>query len=82
VEETLAAHPAIADAAVIGVPDTRSGNRLRAYIVRHADVSPDDVIRHARERLSVQKVPAEITFLDALPKSPTGKLLRAKLREL
>ncbi|MBI4922647.1 MAG: acyl--CoA ligase [Devosia nanyangense] len=82
VEETLAAHPLVEDAAVIGVPDTRSGNRLRAYVVRTADVSEDELIRHARGKLSVQKVPAEIAFLEALPKSPTGKLLRGKLREL
>jgi long-chain acyl-CoA synthetase len=82
VEDILAAHPAIAESAVAGIPDPRSGNRLRAYVVRQADVSEDEIIRHARARLSVQKVPAEIAFLDALPRSPTGKLLRARLREL
>jgi long-chain acyl-CoA synthetase len=82
VEDILAAHPAIAESAVAGIPDPRSGNRLRAYVVRSADVSEDEIIRHARARLSVQKVPAEIAFLDALPRSPTGKLLRARLREL
>lgn len=82
VEETIAALPAVSEAAVIGVPDARSGNRLVAYVVRNADIAPDDIMRHARERLSVQKVPAEITFLDVLPRSPTGKLLRAELREL
>ena len=82
VEDTLAAHPAIAESAVAGIPDTRSGNRLRAYVVRRGDVSEDEILRHARTLLSIQKVPAEIAFLDELPKSPTGKLLRAKLREL
>jgi acyl-CoA synthetase (AMP-forming)/AMP-acid ligase II len=82
VEDTLAAHPAVAELAIAGVPDTRSGNRLRAYLVKKDDVSEDELIRFARERLSIQKVPAEVVFLDALPRSPTGKLLRAKLGEL
>ena len=82
VEETLAAHPSVTDAAIVGVPDTRSGNRLRAYIVRRDTVSEDDLIRHVRAQLSTQKVPAEVAFLDALPRSPTGKLLRGKLKEL
>ena len=81
VEDALAAHPAIAESAVAGIPDPRSGNRLRAYVVRRSDVSEDEIIRHVRARLSVQKVPAEIAFLDALPKSPTGKILRARLKD-
>lgn len=79
VEDVLAAHPAIAESAVVGIPDSRSGNRLRAYVVRAAEITEDEIVRHARERLSIQKVPTEIAFLDALPKSPTGKLLRAQL---
>lgn len=82
VEDTLAAHPAVAELAVAGVPDARNGNRLRAYIVRRDEVSEDEIVRYARARLSSQKVPTEIAFLDALPRSPTGKLLRAKLLEL
>ena len=82
VEDTIAAHPAIAELAVAGIPDTRSGNRLRAYVVRNGDVTKDEIVSFARARLSIQKVPEEIEFLDALPKSPTGKILRAKLAEL
>lgn len=82
VEETLMELPAVAEAAVAGFPDPRSGNRLIAFVVKAADVSADELIRHVRERLSVQKVPAEITFLDALPRSAAGKLLRARLRGL
>ncbi|WP_040801610.1 class I adenylate-forming enzyme family protein [Nocardia higoensis] len=82
VEETLMTLPAVAEAAVVGFPDTRSGNRLIAFVVRGAHVSADELIRTARERLSAQKVPDEIVFTDALPRSPTGKLLRGRLREL
>lgn len=79
VEDSLAAHPSVSEAAVIGIPDKGTGNRLRAYVVRDGQVSPDDLIRHVRSRLSPQKAPEEIEFVDALPKSPTGKLLRSRL---
>jgi acyl-CoA synthetase (AMP-forming)/AMP-acid ligase II len=82
VEDTLAAHPAVAELAVAGVPDPRNGNRLRVYVVRKSDVSEDEIVRFARARLSSQKVPSEVAFLDALPRSPTGKLLRTKLQEI
>lgn len=79
VEDSLAAHPAVNEAAVIGIADKGTGNRLRAYVVRDGQVSRDDLIRHVRARLSPQKAPEEIEFVDALPKSPTGKLLRSRL---
>ncbi|MBU3065709.1 acyl--CoA ligase [Nocardia sp. NEAU-G5] len=84
VEETLMSSPAVAEAAVAGLPDpdARNGNRLIAFVVKGADVSADELIRYTRERLSVQKVPAEIAFIDALPRSSAGKVLRARLREL
>lgn len=82
IEETLMALPAVADAAVAGLPDARNGNRLVAFVVRGGEISADELIRYARGKLSAQKVPAEIAFIDALPRSPTGKLLRAQLREL
>lgn len=82
VEETLTGLPAIREAAVAGVPDPRAGNRLVAFVVRSADISADEILRHARTRLSVQKVPAEIAFVDALPRSSTGKLLRSRLTDL
>ncbi|MEU7768631.1 class I adenylate-forming enzyme family protein [Nocardia sp. NPDC049190] len=82
VEETLMTLPAVAEAAVAGLPDKRNTNRLIAFVVKGAHVSADELIRYARERLSIQKVPAEIAFVDALPHSPAGKVLRARLREL
>ncbi|MGW1738782.1 class I adenylate-forming enzyme family protein [Nocardia sp. NPDC001965] len=81
VEETLMSSPAVAEAAVVGLADRRMGNRLIAFVVKEGKVSADALIRFARERLSVQKVPAEITFVDALPRSPAGKVLRARLVE-
>ncbi|MGW5384517.1 class I adenylate-forming enzyme family protein [Nocardia sp. NPDC003963] len=82
VEETLMTLPAVAEAAVAGLPDPRMGNRLIAFVVKEAEVSAAELMHQARERLSVQKVPAEIAFIDALPRAPTGKLLRARLCEL
>jgi long-chain acyl-CoA synthetase len=82
VEDALVTLPAVAEAAVAGIPDPRNGNRLVAFVVRESDVTADDIIRHARARLSIQKVPVEIAFVDALPRSPTGKLLRAQLKYL
>ena len=82
VEDALGGHPAVAELAVAGVPDPRTGNRLRAYVVKKDGVSEDEIIRYARGRLSSHKVPSEVSFVDVLPRSPTGKLLRTRLVEL
>lgn len=82
VEETLMTLPAVADAAVAGLPDGRNGNRLIAFVVKEADISAEELIRYAQKTLSVQKVPTEVAFIDALPRSSAGKVLRARLREL
>jgi long-chain acyl-CoA synthetase len=79
IEAVLAAHPGIAEAAVTGIPDSRAGHRLCAHVVRRADLTADAVIAYVRARLSSHKVPTEIVFREALPKSATGKLLRARL---
>lgn len=82
IEEVLLAHPAVAEAVVVGLPDPRTGEqRLKATIVRAGDIAPDALIRFARERLSAQKVPALVEFRDEIPKSATGKILRGKLIE-
>jgi long-chain acyl-CoA synthetase len=81
VEEALAAAPAIAEAAVMGRPDPRAGNRLVAFVVRRGDITADEVLRHARTALSAHKVPTEIAFVDALPRTQEGKLLRGRLGE-
>lgn len=81
VEAVIAAHPAVVEAAVIGLGDARTGEALRAFVVtRDPALSGEAVIAHCRDHLAAYKTPKDIVFLDALPKSPVGKILRAKLR--
>ncbi|WP_298211509.1 AMP-binding protein [Acidovorax sp.] len=83
VEDVLAAHPDIAEAAVIGVHDAATGEAVRAFVVpRNPALTPEDVERHCRTQLTAYKVPRQIVFREQLPKSPVGKILRASLREV
>jgi len=82
VEDVLAAHPDIAEAAVIGVQDVCTGEAVRAFVVpRNPALTADDVERYCRNQLTAYKVPRQIVFRDQLPKSPVGKILRASLRD-
>jgi acyl-CoA synthetase (AMP-forming)/AMP-acid ligase II len=83
VEMALDAHPAVRESAVVGVPDERLGERVRAFVVLADDATPawDDLRAWARARLSGFKVPDEWRAVDALPRNPSGKILRRLLRE-
>ena len=82
VEQVLARLDGVADSAVVGVPDERLGEIGRAYIVSRAGqaLSQDAVIDFCRRRLANYKVPRQVTFRDALPRNPSGKVLKRLLR--
>ncbi len=84
VEDLLIAHPEVADAAVFGVTDDDFGQRLAALVVLApgASVAGDELKPYVRERLARHKVPREITVVDSVPRTSTGKLQRRKLGEL
>jgi fatty-acyl-CoA synthase len=83
VEGALESHPDVAEAAVVGVPDVEWGERVRAFVVARPSANLDDAALKlwCRERLAGPKVPREFVFLDALPRNPTGKVLKRELRE-
>ncbi len=84
VEELLLTHPAVEEAAAIGVQDAEFGQRLAAFVVRRpgSELTEEDVKEFVKVNLARYKVPRDVTFLDELPRNPTGKVLKRRLREM
>jgi fatty-acyl-CoA synthase len=83
VEAVLLAHPAVAQAAVVGVPDERWGESGAAFVVVRAGMATDEqeLLEHCAAQLSAFKVPARISMVGALPRTALNKVLRARLRQ-
>jgi long-chain acyl-CoA synthetase len=82
VEDVIALHPGVLEVAVVGVPDERSGEAVKAYVVRRDPTLDAEAIRQwCRERLTPYKVPHYVEFREELPKTQVGKILRRALRE-
>ena len=82
VEERIASAAGVVEVGVIGVPNEKTGETVSAFVV--ADIpapSVESILAHARETLAAYKIPTKITFVDELPKSPIGKILRRELRD-
>jgi len=82
VESAMFGHPAVADVAVIGVPDERWGETVKAVVVRKpgVDVTEAELVTHARERIAHYKAPKSVDFVEELPRNPSGKILKRILR--
>ena len=81
-EEVCAMHPDVAECAVIGIPDDKSGESVKLLVVRKdPTLSEDEIIAFCKTQLTGYKRPHHIEFRDSLPKSPVGKILRRELRD-
>jgi len=82
VEGVVASHPGVLECGVVGVPDKKTGEAVKAVIVKKdPSLTAEAVIAHCRTGLTAYKLPRHIEFRDALPKSPIGKILRRELRD-
>jgi len=83
IEEVIHSHPSVLESAVIGVPDKKWGETVKAVVVLRdgARASPEEIIAFCKERLSSYKKPTSVDFVDELPRNPSGKVLKRELRK-
>lgn len=82
VEDVLAMHPGVLEVAAIGVPDEKTGEAVKIFVVRKDPaLTPAQLIKHCREYLTAYKVPSQVEFRNDLPKTNVGKILRRELRD-
>ncbi len=84
IEEVLYGHPAVAEAAVIGIKHESHGEEVKAVIAKkagHESVTAEEIIAYTKEKLAAYKYPRFVEFMDSLPKGPTGKILKRELKK-
>jgi long-chain acyl-CoA synthetase len=83
VEDVLYSHPAVREAAVVGVPDAYRGETVKAFVSLRPGTTadPDELVAFCRERMAAYKYPRQVEFVDELPKTASGKILRRELRD-
>nr|WP_308340740.1 AMP-binding protein [Rhodococcus sp. USK10] len=83
VEQAILSHPAVQDAAVVGTPDSKWGERPKAFVITHsgADVNETTIISHVKTRIASYKAPRSVEFVESLPRTSTGKIRKNELRE-
>jgi acyl-CoA synthetase (AMP-forming)/AMP-acid ligase II len=83
VENALMSNPDILDAAVVGIPDNKWGEATKAFVVLRSNniLSEDEIINYVKTKIASYKCPKSVDFIDALPRNPSGKVLRRELRD-
>lgn len=83
VEAVLQGMPGVLEVGVVGVPSAKSGETVKAVIVRKdPSITKEEVIKYCRQQLTGYKIPKEIVFVDSIPKTPVGKILRRELKDI
>ena len=83
VEDRIASVPGVLEVGVVGVPDEKTGEAVRAYVVKTENgVTEEKIIAHCKEHMAAYKAPQRVIFVEELPKSPIGKILRRELRDI
>lgn len=81
IEDIICLHPKVLESAAIGVPSEKSGESVKVFVVKQdKSLTEEEIIKHCRENLTGYKIPREVVFMDDLPKSNVGKILRRELR--
>ena len=81
VEDLLHSHEQVADVAVFGVDDEKFGQRLKAVVVKKGDLTEKDVKDYVKQNLAGYKAPRDVVFVDELPRTSTGKVLKRELQD-
>ena len=82
IEDVVSLHPDIIEAACIGIPDKKSGEAVKLFVVKgNPSLNEEEIIAYCKENLTAYKIPKQIEFIDELPKTNVGKVLRRQLRE-